>query len=153
MYSTQQLHPQSLWAQGMNHPVLWKFLFVFFWGTQAAPKRCRKDEPGKRLWYQVPLPKSEEQLQAEEELGQALRNLFQRNKISSSESMQIMKQAKKCGLSFANPANKSLPKAENSEESDKNAARTLKRFMDKRKMWGEFYWVQIPLWVPKKKKY
>ena len=101
----------------------------------------------------MPLPKSEEQLQAEEELGQALRNLFQRNKISSSESMQIMKKAKKCGLSFANPANESLPKAENSEESDKNAARTLKRFMDKRKMWGEFYWVQIPLWVPKKKKY
>ena len=87
---------------------------MFFWCAQAAPKRGREDEPGKRLWYQVPLPKSEEQLQAEEELGQALKNLFQRNKISSSESMQIMKKTKKCGLSFANPANKSLPKAENS---------------------------------------
>ena len=85
----------------------------------------------------MPLPKSEKQLKAEEELGEALRTLFERNKISASESMDIMKRARKCGLSFANPASKSLPKAEKSEERDTNAARTVKRFMDKRKV-GKF---------------
>ena len=99
----------------------------------------------------MPLPKTAQQLQAEEELGEALRTLFERNKISASESMDIMKRARKCGLSFANPASKSLPKAEKSEERDTNAARTVKRFMDKRKQSGDFYWALIPLWVPKKK--
>ena len=108
-------------------------------------KRGREDEPEERLWYQVPLPKTAQQLQAEEELGEALRTLFERNKVSASESMDIMKRARKCGLSFANPASKSLPKAEKSEERDTNAARTVKRFMDKRKQWGDFYWALIPL--------
>ena len=114
----------------------------------AAPKTGRED--WKKAMVSSATTKSEEKLQTEEELRQAcLEKFVRKNKISSSESMQ---KAWKCGLIFANPANKSLPKAENSEESDKNAARTLKRFMDKRKMWGEFYWVQIPLWVSKKKK-
>ena len=135
----------------MKHVVLWIFFLTFFCCAQAAKKRGREDEPEERLWYQVPLPKTAQQLQAEEELGEALRTLFERNKISASESMDIMKRARKCGLSFANPASKSLPKAEKSEERDTNAARTVKRFMDKRKQWGNFYWALIPLWVPKKK--
>jgi hypothetical protein len=143
---------QSFWAQSMKQALLWNFFLAFFGCTQAAPKRGREDEPEERLWHQVPLPKSEEQLKAEEELGQSLRKLFERNKISASESMEIMKKARKCGLSFANPANKSLPKAEKHGERDRNAARTVKRFMDKRKQWGNFYWACIPLWVPKKKK-
>ena len=121
----------------MKQALLWKFVLASFGCTQAAPKRGREDEPEERLWHQVPLPKSEEQLKAEEELGQSLRKLFERNKISASESMDTMKKARK---------------AEKHGEGDKNAARTVKRFMDKRKHWGDFYCVCIPLGCLKRKK-
>ena len=55
-------------------------LFCFWWCTQAAPKRFRNEEPDKRLWWQVPRPKSKDQIEAEEELGQALRELFEKTK-------------------------------------------------------------------------
>ena len=110
--------------------------FCFWWCTQAAPKRCREEEPEERLWYQVPKPKSRKQIEAEEELGQALRELFEKNKISDQESMRIMKKAKKCGLAFANPAKDapSLGKADSSKPAkarDTNAARSVKRFLKK----------------------
>ena len=84
----------------------------------------------------MPPPKSEEELKAEEELGQALRNWSRRTKPLLKTACASWKKAKACGLSFANPAKdtKSLPRAGNVEkEVDKNAARTLKRFLDQTK--------------------
>ena len=132
-------------------------LFSCWWCTQAAPKRCRDEEPEKRLWYQVPKPKSRNQIEAEEELGQALRELFEKNKISDQESMKIMQKARRCGLVFANPAKdaSSLGKADSSKPAkarDTNAARSVKRFLKKNKRWGPFYWAKNPTWMPKTKK-
>jgi hypothetical protein len=105
-------------------------LFCFWWCTQAAPKRFRNEEPDKRLWWQVPRPKSKDQIEAEEELGQALRELFEKNKISDQESMKIMQRARKCGLAFANPAKDASKPA---KARDTNAARSVKRFLKKNK--------------------
>ena len=37
------------------------------------------------------------------------------------------------------------------EKANSNAARTLKRFMTRKKNWSDFYWAQIPLYNPKTK--
>ena len=128
-----------------------------WWCTQAAPKRCREEEPEKRLWFQVPRPKTQKQIEAEEELGQALRELFGKNKISDQESMKIMQRARKCGLAFANPAKDvpSLGKADSSKPAkakDSNAARSAKRFLKKHKRWGDLYWAKIPTWFPRQRR-
>lgn len=133
-------------------------VFLLWWGTQAAPKRI-KPEKAPEEWFFIPERKSKRQKQAEEEFGQALRNLIEKNKISSQESMNIFEKAYNCGLRFASPASAKMSREQEPAKAtekpangrDKNAARACKRFLRKRKMWGEFYWAPIPIWKPKEK--
>lgn len=134
-------------------------VLVLWWGTQAAPKRC-KPEKAYSEWFHIPESKSKKQKQAEEDFGESLRRLVETNKLSAQEAMTLFEKAHKCGLRFASPVqnrmgmSKEPGKAsqEPGDGRDKNASRTLKRFLRKRKMWGEFYWAKIPVWKPKQKK-
>ena len=130
---------------------LFLLIFVAIWClTSRAPKRKKSWKPEERLWHNPH--------EAEEDLGEALKSLYKRNKVPASEGIELLKKAKACDLQFKNPVgNTSLKKAQGTkpekglEQRDKNASRTLKRDLQRNKQWGEFYWATIPLWNPKKK--
>ena len=127
------------------------FGFVFFHTLGvciAAPKRSREAQPEKAFLLAIPPLKSQKQRQYEEDLGEALKALFHNNKISAAESFDILDKCQKCGLEFKNPvkdtfnskakANKPEEEKEPGEAARKNASRTLKRFMRKKKEMGTF---------------
>ena len=75
-------------------------VFLLWVGAQGAPKPCR-EHGEKRQWFHTPEPQSKRQRKAEEEFGEALRELFENNKVSAQESLKILEKA--CGLRFSNP--------------------------------------------------
>ena len=124
----------------------WLFILVtqfhLFWGV---PKRKPLELP----WLESKMPKNEEDLEAS--FGQDLVSLATTNKISGNHASQLLKKARKIGLDFQQPWQKEPAKAEEGKDRDKNANRTLKRWMKKQQCWGHLYWHKVLLHNPKTK--
>ena len=75
---------------------LFLLIFVAIWClTSSAPKRKKSWKPEERLWHNPH--------EAEEDLGEALKSLYKRNKVPASGGIELLKKAKACDLQFKNP--------------------------------------------------
>ena len=96
-------------------------------------------------------------------MGNRLTKLYKENKLPASDVSDLLQAADEAGLEFANPIPKKrkfepgkateLGEVPEPEEGcrDKNAARSLDRFLRKNHTWKDLYWAKIPMKNPKKK--
>ena len=118
------------------------------WG---APKKQRIGKPEEWLWCESKPAKDEKQRKAEGELGEHLTQLYKKNRLSASESQDLLQKARNVGLEFQNPVKRcekndfAEKPEEGAETHNKNAARTLIRFLRKNSWWGSLYWVNVPV--------
>ena len=88
--------------------------------------------------------------------------LYKGNKLPASDVSELLQAADEAGLEFSNPISKKrkfepgkapeLGEAEPEEGCrDKNAARSLDRFLRKNHTRKDLYWAEIPMKNPKKK--
>ena len=128
----------------------------------GAPKK--QLEPAERLWIQLEKESKDTKRKAGKKLGNRLTKLYKENKLPASDVSDLLQAADEAGLEFANPIPKKrkffepgkateLGEASEPEEGcrDKNAARSLDRFLRKNHTWKDLYWAKIPMKNPKKK--
>lgn len=132
--------------------IIW--FWICFTHVWAAPKRKLEEA----MFWKPPKPEmapSPEAMQARKKLGEKVVSLYKQNKLSAEDISQLLQTADAAGLEFANPIKKkkSKPaKGSDSEESrDKNAARSMDRYLRKTHQWPDLYWVQIPMKSPKRR--
>ena len=127
----------------------------------GAPKK--QLEPAERLWIQLEKESKDTKRKAGKKLGNRLTKLYKENKLPASDVSDLLQAADEAGLEFANPIPKKrkfepgkateLGEVPEPEEGcrDKNAARSLDRFLRKNHTWKDLYWAKIPMKNPKKK--
>ena len=131
------------------------------WGhVVGAPKK--QLESAERLWVQLQKDSKETRRKAGKKLGNRLTKLYKENRLPASDVSELLQAADEAGLEFSNPIPKKrkfepgkapdLGEA-NPEEGcrDKNAARSLDRFLRKNHTWKDLYWAKIPMKIPRKK--
>ena len=119
--------------------------------TWGSPKKQRIGKPEEWLWCESKPAKDEKQKKAEAELGEHLTELYKKNKLTASETQDLLQKARNVGLEFKNPV-KGCNRQEFSEKPEegteahkKNASRTLIRFLRKHSLWGSLYWAKVPV--------
>ena len=125
--------------------------------TWGAPKKQRIGKPEEWLWCESKPAKDEKQKRAEAKLGEHLKELYKKNRLSASETQDLLQKARNVGLEFKNPVKgcnrqefEEKPE-EGTETHNKNAARTLIRNLRKHSLWGPLYWAKVPVNNPKTK--
>ena len=125
--------------------------------TWGAPKKQRIGKPEEWLWCESKPAKDEKQKRAEGKLGEHLTELYKKNRLSASETQDLLQKARNVGLEFKNPVKgcnkqdfEEKPE-EGTETHNKNAARTLIRYLRKHSLWGALYWAKVPVNNPKTK--
>ena len=116
----------------------------------GAPKR-KKPEEGFWAPQQMDMP---EKAKAGKRLGDKLTGLYKKNKLSAEDISQLLQNADEAGLEFANPIpkkKKHKPEEGSENERDKNAARSLDRWLRRNNTWPKLYWAKVPMKNPKKK--
>lgn len=143
-----------------NMLALCVFWFLLWSHVVGAPKK--QLEPAERLWVQLQKDSKETKKKAGKKLGNRLTKLNKENKLPASDVSELLQAADEAGLEFSNPVPKKrkfepgkapeLGEAEPEEGCrDKNAARSLGRFLRKNHTWKDLYWAKIPMKIPRKK--
>ena len=143
-----------------NMLALCVFWFLLWSHAVGAPKK--QLEPAERLWVQLQKDSKETKKKAGKKLGNRFTILYKENKLPASDVSELLQAADEAGLEFSNPVPKKrkfepgkapeLGEAEPEEGCrDKNAARSLDRFLRKNHTWKDLYWAKIPMKNPKKK--
>ena len=73
--------------------------------------------------------------------------------MSAEDISQLLQNADEAGLEFANPIpkkKKHKPEEGSENERDKNAARSLDRWLRRNNTWPKLYWAKVPMKNPKK---
>ena len=86
----------------------------------GAPKKQRIGKPEEWLWCESKPAKDEKQRKAEGELGEHLTQLYKKNRLSASESQDLLQKARNVGLEFKNPV-KRCEKTDFSEKPEEGA--------------------------------
>ena len=140
--------------------VLLLVLSLFFKHVLAAPKKLKPEE---RLLLHLQTKSKEHQSKAAKKLGSKLTQLYKKNKLAAEDVSQLLQAADDAGVEFSNPIPKKRKnmsdwtmEPENGSEPaegprDKNAARTLDRFLRKNHNWTDLYWAKVPMKSPAKK--
>ena len=95
-----------------------------------------------------------EKAKAGKRLGEKLTGLYKKNKLSAEDISQLLQTADEAGLDFENPIpkkKKHKPEEGSEDERDKNAARSLDRWLRRNNTWPKLYWAKVPMKNPKKK--
>ena len=125
------------------------FFLVLCGLVAAAPKRQKIKEPEERLYPRACKRLKTKKQKVDEELGDAITSLYRGNKLSAQDVGSLLNKADAAGISFKNPMQNKKKASDGSEKPekarDKNAARTMDRWLRKNSQWGEIYWAQVPI--------
>ena len=128
-----------------------KIFFVALCGlVAAAPKRKKQiTEPEERLYSRACKRLKTNKQKVDEDLGDAITSLYKGNKLSAQDVGNLLDKADAAGVSFKNPMQNKRTASDGTEKPemarDKNAARTMDRWLKRNSQWGNVYWAQVPI--------
>ena len=126
------------------------FLVVLCGLVAAAPKRKKQiTEPEERLYSRACKRLRTNKQKVDEDLGDAITSLYKGNILSAQDVGNLLDKADAAGVSFKNPMQNKRTASDGTEKPemarDKNAARTMDRWLKRNSQWGNVYCAQVPI--------
>ena len=138
---------ENVLAQSSMYFTQVMFFFLLCSHVLGAPK-WKKPEEGFWAPQQMDMPeKSRKKVRGQ--VDKALQK-----KMSAEDVSQLLQTADEAGLDFGNPIPlkmKHKPGEGSDHERDKNAARSLDRWMRRSNTWPKLHWAKVPMKNPKQK--
>ena len=152
----QGRHGETLFGPSMF--TFWLALVLLVVHVLGAPKKIKPEE---RLWIKLRKGSKDLKKKAEKKLGNKLTQLYKQNKLAATDISDLLQTADEAGLEFENPIPKKIKFEPGQgwettfepEEGfrDKNAARSMDRYLRRNHNWTDLYWAKIPMKNPAKK--